>query len=80
MFVLSKLREVLIVLCSVKTRRPELLIVSKFFPAEVEVRPKGGNEIQKKKISAEIMPTFVMLWEYVMSGLDDGRFSQQQKM
>jgi len=49
MFVLSKLREVLIVLCSVKTRRPELLIVSKFFPAEVEVRPKGGNKKKKKR-------------------------------
>lgn len=44
------------------------------------MRPKGGNEIQKKKMSAEIMPTFVMRLEYVMSGLDGGRCSQQQKI
>jgi len=75
----SKRREAFILLSSVKTRRPEFLIVFKFSPAEVEVRPKGGSEILIK-MHAEIMPTFVMRLEYVMSGLDGWRFSRQQKI
>jgi len=36
-------------LCGVKTRRPEFLIVFKFSLAESEMRSKGRSEIRKKK-------------------------------
>jgi hypothetical protein len=67
----SKRREALILLCSVKTRRPKFLTVLKFSPAEFEVT---------KIVSTEITPSFVTWLEYVMSGLGGGRFSQQQKI
>jgi accessory gene regulator protein AgrB len=76
--------ESLILFCIVNIISPELLVIFIFSPAEVEVRPKRGSEItkkkKKKKKRAEIMPTFVMRLEYVMSGLDSGRFSQQQQI